>query len=89
LSPAVPNCAAKAYGQNDSSVAEYQDRWCSPLGPMAKGPDNGWSKEIEELLEGSYCSDTDDADIARQPVILYLHKELGKTLMMRLAKATD
>jgi hypothetical protein len=79
--------------ENDSSVAEYQDSWCIPSFPAAQGLGPDWSKEIAELLEGSYCNSNgtsnNDADNPRQPVILYLHKELGKTLMMRLAKTAD
>lgn len=71
--------------ENDSSVAEYQDAWCYPLN---KDSELDLSKEIVELLKGSYCS-AGDQDFPRQPMILYLHKELGKTLMMRLAKTTD
>jgi hypothetical protein len=74
--------------ENDSSVAEYQDAWCFPENKDKSRLD--LSKEIVELLEGSYCSDVaNDQDDPRQPAILYLHKELGKTLMMRLAKTTD
>jgi hypothetical protein len=71
--------------ENDSSVAEYQDAECYPQKTSGQ-PD--LSKEIAELLEGSYCS-VGDQDFPRQPVILYVHKELGRTLMMRLAKTTD
>lgn len=74
--------------ENGSSVAEYQDAWCFPLNKNTSGVDLG--EGIAELLKGSYCSDAaNDQDFPRQPVIVYLHKELGKTLIMRLAKATD
>jgi hypothetical protein len=74
--------------ENDSSVAEYQDVWCFPQNKDKSGVD--LSGGIVELLKGSYCSDVaNDQDFPRQPVIVYLHKELGKTLMMRLAKTAD
>lgn len=64
--------------ENDSSVAEYQDHFCGPF------PGGGWSKAILELLDGSYCSDVGDSDTYSQPMIIYVHKTLGKVLSVRL-----
>jgi hypothetical protein len=66
---------------NDLSVAEFQDHMCGPW----DGTDMGWSKAISEILEGSYCGVGDSLSY-RQPVMLYLHKELGRKLMMQLAE---
>jgi hypothetical protein len=85
--PEIWNVISQFYGlrwENDSSVAEYQDAWCFPLN---REPRLDLGKEIAELFEGSYCGDASDQDNPRQPVILFLHKELGKALMVRLANS--
>jgi hypothetical protein len=67
--------------ENDSSVAEFQDHMCGPW----DGTDGGWASAIMEALEGTYCKRGDNLS-ARQPVLLYLHKDLSRTMATRLAK---
>ena len=70
--------------ENDSSVAEFQDHMCGPW----NGTDEGWSKAISEILEGTYCGRGDSLSF-RQTVMFYLHRELSHTLETRLAKTTN
>jgi hypothetical protein len=76
--------------ENDSSVAEYQDAWCIPSFSAAQGLGSIRSKQIPELLEGSYCNSngTSNNDVAspRQAVILYLYKELANVLRARMVR---
>jgi hypothetical protein len=76
--------------ENDSSVTEYQDAWCIPSFSAAQGGGPIWSKQITELLEGSYCNSNgtsnNDTDDPRQAVVLYLHKELGNVLRARMVR---
>jgi hypothetical protein len=65
--------------QSDVSVAEFQNHMCGPW----DGTDNGWSKAISEVLEGRYCGNGDSLSY-RQNMMLYLDKELSRTLAMRL-----
>ena len=67
--------------ENDSSLAEFQYHMCGPW----DATDSGWAKAISELLEGSYCGSVDSLGY-QQPIMLYLHKELSRTLVMRLAE---
>jgi hypothetical protein len=76
--------------ENDSSIAEYQDVHCYPTFPPAQGGGPIWSKQITELLEGSYCNSNgtsnNDTDDPRQAVVLYLQKELGNELRARMVR---
>jgi hypothetical protein len=65
--------------ENDSSVAEFEHHMC---GPWGDGADGGWGNVISEVLEGTYCGPGDLLN-SRQPVMLYVHKELGRTLVKR------
>jgi hypothetical protein len=65
--------------ESDSSVAEFQDHMCGPW----DGTDAGWGKAISEVLVGTYCGSGDILS-SRQPVMLYLDKELSRTLATRL-----
>ena len=70
--------------ETDSSVAEFQDHMCGPW----DGTDRGWSLAISEVLEGTYCKRGDTLS-SRQPVMLYFHKELSRTLATRMEKTTN
>ena len=70
-----------SHWENDSSIAEFEDYMCGPW----DGSDRGWSKAVSEVLEGTYCGQSDILD-ARQPVMLYLDKELSQTLIKHLAE---
>jgi hypothetical protein len=65
--------------ESDSSVAEFQAHMCGPW----DGTDGGWSKSISEILDGDYCAQDDTVSI-RQPVMFYVAKESGRTLLSRL-----
>ncbi|MFZ0818778.1 MAG: hypothetical protein WAM91_01820 [Candidatus Acidiferrales bacterium] len=66
--------------ETETSVAEFQNHDCGPW-TSDKGPQ--WGKIISEVLEGIYCGPNDTLN-ARQPVMLYLNKELSRALTMRL-----
>jgi hypothetical protein len=69
--------------ENDVSVVEFQNHSCGP-----NGSPQGRRRDISELLEGQYC-ERSDIDSPRQSVMLYLDKNLGRTLVARLAQAPD
>lgn len=67
--------------ENNSSVAEFQNYMCGPW----DGTNKGWSKAIGEVIDGKYCGPSDSVS-ARQPVMFYLDKGLGRTLAIQLEK---
>jgi len=66
---------------NGSSVAELEAEMCGPW----NNADSGWANAVSELLSGSYCG-TSDLVSSSQPVMLYVHKELGRNLVQQLSK---
>jgi hypothetical protein len=72
--------------ENDVSVAEFQKNYCAPGGGYGSNPED--SKDISEILEGQYCEKSDFSPTPRS-VMLYLDKELGRTLAMRLEQTTN
>ena|GEM_PF-3620899 len=66
---------------NGSSVAELEAVMCGPW----NNADSGWANAVSEVLSGSYCG-TPDSVSSSQPVILYVHKEIGRSLVQQLNK---
>jgi hypothetical protein len=66
--------------ESESSVAELQGHMCGAW----DGTDQGWSKAISETLKGTYCGQSDVLSY-RLTVMLYVDKQLGQTLITRLA----
>lgn len=64
---------------NGSSVAELEAEMCGPW----NNADSGWANAVSEMLSGSYCGPSDSVS-SSQPVMLYLHKELGRSLVQQL-----
>jgi hypothetical protein len=52
------------------------------------GTDKGWSKAISEVLERRYCAGGDSLS-HRQNIMVYLSKELGRTLLARLDRVPN
>ena len=65
--------------ENDQAIAEFQNHSCGPDGSAA-----GRSKEIAEILAGQYCR-AGDISAWRASYIVFLDKELGRALSVRLA----
>jgi len=75
--------------ETDTSVAEFQNHECGPFIVWPVGQrGRGWGKAISEVLEGMYCAPGDSLS-ARQPTMLYLHKELGRALANRLKEVAS
>jgi hypothetical protein len=69
--------------QNETSIAEFQNHYCAPWSATDNGRAKAISEEVTEVLAGTYCAPGDTLS-ARQPIMLYLHKELGRALATRL-----
>lgn len=74
--------------QNETSIAEFQNHYCAPWSATNNGRSKAISKEVSEVLAGTYCAPGDTLS-ARQPVMLYLHKELGRALATRLSEGAN
>lgn len=66
---------------NGSSVAELETEMCGPW----NNADSGWANAVSEVLAGTYCGSSDSVS-SSQPVILYVHKQLGRSLIQQLNK---
>jgi hypothetical protein len=79
--PANPYQLPLLRWDNGSSVAELEAQMCGPW----NNADSGWANAVSELLSGSYCGARDSVS-SSQPVMLYAHKALGRSLIQQLSK---
>jgi hypothetical protein len=66
---------------NGRSVAQLEAEMCGPW----NNADSGWANAMSELLAGTYCGSLDSVS-SSQPVMLYVHKELGRSLVQQLSR---
>jgi len=64
---------------NGASVVEFQEHYCGSL---------EWSKDVTEMLRGSYCDDGDAGDYGLA-YIWYVHKSLANLAMARSKEAIE
>ncbi len=71
---------------NGVSVVEFQEHYCGS--GFIHPSQEGWSKDVAEVLRGSYCENDDAGDYA-SAFIWYVHKSLSSLAMTRWQEAIE
>lgn len=72
---------------NDVSIVEFQEKYCGN-GISSHKSLEGWSKDVTEILRGTYCENGDAAE-SGHAFIWYVHKSLSNLAMTRWKEAIE